>query len=117
MRVRSRGHVRLRSASPDGALEIQSNMLADPADLDALVSGIQIGLELASQPAFRRLIRRWVAPAGPHTRAEAAAFARRSTLPYFHAAGTCAMGTARTPWSGPTCACTASSACGSPTPR
>jgi choline dehydrogenase-like flavoprotein len=92
MRVRSRGHVRLRSASPDGALEIQSNMLADPADLDALVAGIQIGLDLASQASFRRLIRRWVAPAGPLTPTEAAAFARRSTLPYFHAAGTCAMG-------------------------
>jgi choline dehydrogenase-like flavoprotein len=92
MRVRSRGYVRLRSAAPDGPLEIQSGMLADPADRDALARGIEIGLELASQPSLRRMIRRWVAPAGPLTRPEALEFARRSTLPYFHAAGTCAMG-------------------------
>lgn len=34
-----------------------------------------------------------MAPAARLTDSEAARFARRSTLPYFHAAGTCAMGT------------------------
>ena len=49
-------------------------------------------MELASQPAFGRLIRRRVAPAGPMTRDETVAFARRGCLPFAHPVGTCAMG-------------------------
>src|SRR5262249_33417611 len=62
VRVQSRGHLRLKPAEPDGPMEIQPNFLAEPADVDALAAGVELGLDLASQPAYRDMIRRWVAP-------------------------------------------------------
>ncbi|WP_345411657.1 GMC family oxidoreductase [Actinomycetospora chlora] len=92
MTVRSRGRLRLTGPGPDDALDIRSGMLSDPADLEAAVRGVEIGLELADQPAFRKLIARRVAP-GPDLRREALTdFVRRAAMPYFHPAGTCAMG-------------------------
>jgi len=94
--VKSRGHVRLTTAKPDGPLEIQPNMLADQADLDALVRGVEIGLELASQPSLRTLIGSWIAPPNRLDRKAVIEFVRMSAMPYFHPVGTCAMGT--DPW-------------------
>ena len=57
MRPRSRGYLRLRTAEANGPLEIQPNFLAEQADVDALVAGVELGLEIASQPAYRDMIR------------------------------------------------------------
>src|SRR5262249_41750025 len=95
VRVRSRGHLRLKTAEPDGPLEMQPNFLAEPADVDALVAGVELGLDLASQPAYRDLIRRWVAPPERLSREGTVAFIRRSCLSYNHPVGTCAMGSGR----------------------
>jgi choline dehydrogenase len=95
VRVRSRGYLRLKTAAPNGPLEIQPNFLAEPADVDALVAGVELGLDLASQPAYRDLIRRWVAPPERLSRDGAVAFVRRSCLSYLHPVGTCAMGSGR----------------------
>ena len=92
VRPQSRGALRLKTAGHDGPLEIQPNFLAEQADVDALVAGIELGLEIASQPAFRDLIKRWVAPARRMSRGETVAFLRRSCMSYFHPVGTCAMG-------------------------
>src|SRR5262249_49789957 len=62
VRPRSRGYLRLRTAEPDSPLEIQPNFLAEQADVDALVAGVELGLDVASQPAYRDLIKRWVVP-------------------------------------------------------
>src|SRR5262249_49413119 len=62
VRPRSRGYLRLRTAGPDGPLEIQPNFLAEQADVEALTSGVELGLDLASQPAYRELIKRRVVP-------------------------------------------------------
>jgi choline dehydrogenase len=62
VRVESRGYLRMKTAEPDGPLEIQPNFLMEQADVDALVAGIELGLDIASQPAFRDLIKSWVAP-------------------------------------------------------
>ena len=93
MRIESRGYVRLRSADPSGPLEVQANMLADRADLEAIATGIELGMELATQPAFRDLIHRWIAPTHTLTRDQIRSFARQACMPYFHPVGTCAMGT------------------------
>ena len=92
VRPQSRGYLRLKTAGHNGRLEIQPNFLAEQADVDALVAGIELGLEIASQPAFRDLIKRWVAPARRMSRGETVAFLRRSCMSYFHPVGTCAMG-------------------------
>lgn len=88
----SRGFLRMKTAKHDGPLEIQPNFLAEQADVDALVRAVELGLEIASQPAFRELIRNRVAPAGKVGREEALAFLRRSCCSYCHPVGTCAMG-------------------------
>jgi len=89
---RSRGYLRMKTAEPNGPLEIQPNFLSEQADVDALVAGIELGGEIASQPAFRDLIKRWVVPPKHMNRQEREAFLRRSCSTYFHPVGTCAMG-------------------------
>jgi choline dehydrogenase len=89
---RSRGYLRMKTARYNGPLEIQPNFLAEPADVEALVAGLELGLALASQPAYRDLIKRWVAPTRRMSRDETVAFLRRSCSTYFHPVGTCAMG-------------------------
>jgi choline dehydrogenase len=76
----------------NGPLEIQPNFLAEQTDVDALVAGIELGLEIASQAAFRDLIQRWVVPPGRMNREDTVAFVRRSCSSYLHPVGTCAMG-------------------------
>ena len=88
----SRGYLRIRSAEPNGALEIQPNFLAEQADVDALASGVELGLDLASQPAYLHLIKRWIVPAKRMSRKHTVEFARQTCLSYLHPVGTCAMG-------------------------
>ncbi len=95
VQVASRGRLRLLSAAHDGAMDIQPNFLAEKADVDALVAGVEIGLELASQPSFRDLIKTWIDPVTRPNRAEAEAFLRRACNSYSHPVGTCAMGSGR----------------------
>jgi choline dehydrogenase-like flavoprotein len=92
VRPRSRGYLRMRTAVPNGPLQIQPNFLMEPADVDALVAGVELGLEIASQPAFRDLIKCWIAPAQRMSREDTVAFIRRSCSSYNHPVGTCAMG-------------------------
>jgi choline dehydrogenase len=95
VRLQSRGYLRLTTAGHDGPLEIQPNFLAEQADVDALVTGVELGLDIASQPAFRDLIKRWVAPARRMSRGDTLAFLRRSCMSYLHPVGTCAMGSGK----------------------
>ena len=92
VRVQSRGYLRLRSSRLDGPLEIQPNFLSEPADVNALVAGVELGLDIASQPAFRDLVKCWVTPRRRMSREGTVAFIRRSCSSYFHPVGTCAMG-------------------------
>ncbi|HZC11478.1 MAG TPA: GMC oxidoreductase, partial [Mycobacterium sp.] len=92
VRPQSRGHLRMTTAEHDGPLEIQPNFLAEQADIDALAAGVELGLDIASQPAYRELIKRWVIPPRRMSRDETVAFVRRSCWSYFHPVGTCSMG-------------------------
>jgi choline dehydrogenase len=89
---RSRGYLRLRTAEPNGPLEIQPNFLVEPADVDALTAAVELGLDIASQPAYRDLIKRWIVPPRRMSREETVTFIRRFCLSYLHPVGTCAMG-------------------------
>jgi choline dehydrogenase len=95
VRPQSRGYVRLKTAEADGPLEIQPNFLKERADVDALVSGVELVYDIASQPAYRDLVKRWVAPGKRLGRNEAVAFVRRACSTFHHPVGTCAMGTCR----------------------
>jgi choline dehydrogenase len=89
---RSRGYLRLRTADPNGPLEIQPNFLAEQADVDALVTSVEVALEIASQPAYRGLIKRSIIPPRRMTREGTVAFVRRSCVSHLHPVGTCAVG-------------------------
>jgi choline dehydrogenase len=95
VRSQSRGYLRMKTAEPNGPLEIQPHFLSEQADVDALVAGVELGLDIASQPAFRDLIKRWVAPPKRMSRQDTVAFIRRSCSSYSHPVGTCAMGSGR----------------------
>jgi choline dehydrogenase len=92
VRPRSRGYLRMRTADPHGPLEIQPNFLAEQADVDALATGVELGLDIVSQPAYRDLIKRWVIPPRRMRREDTVAFVRQSCSSYLHPVGTCAMG-------------------------
>src|SRR5262250_3304774 len=72
----SRGYVRLRTADPNGPLEIQPNSLAEQAYVEALATCVELGLDLASQPAYRDLIKRGVAPPRRMSQQATVAFVR-----------------------------------------
>ena len=95
VRPRSRGALRLRTADPGNPPQIQPNFLADEADVDALAAAVELGLDLASQPAYRDLIQRWVVPPARMSRPDTVAFVRQSCTSYLHPVGTCAMGPCR----------------------
>ena len=90
--TKSRGYLRLLSKEPDGPLEIQPNMLAEQADLDVLVAGFELALDLASRPAYREITKRWIVPAKRSSRQELIALIRMGASSYYHPVGTCAIG-------------------------
>jgi choline dehydrogenase len=93
MDVQSKGYLKMKSSAHDGPLVIQPNLIAEPRDLEALTSAVELCLDLAAQPALRNIIKRWVAPATRFGRREVIAFIRDACSTYFHPVGTCAMGT------------------------
>lgn len=91
MKPASRGRVRLRSADPAEAPEIDAGFLSDPGghDIAVLRSGLEIVERLASSAALKSL-----AAHGPRRAAhELSDEELRSRLgTYWHPVGTCAMG-------------------------
>jgi choline dehydrogenase len=95
---KSRGRLRLASADPDAALLADPNILADPADMEALVQAVELCRDIGASPAFTPWRAAEVAP-GPEatTRSELREFVRRSVSTYHHQVGTCKMGAADDP--------------------
>jgi choline dehydrogenase len=94
MRSASVGRLRLLSAEPGAPMEIQPNFLAEPSDLDALVESIDTIMALSETRAYRATIDRPVSPNSRRlSRQEKIEFVRLSCSTFFHACGTCAMGT------------------------
>lgn len=92
-RPRSRGDVRLRSANALDAPVIRGQYLSDPADVAALVDGVQLVREFGATKAFRAVSHEEVEPGAATTsRAELEAFIRRAVDTIYHPAGTCRMG-------------------------
>jgi choline dehydrogenase len=92
VRPRSRGYLRLRTAQPNGPLQIQPNFLAEQADVEALAACVELVLDIASQPACGDLVKRWIVPPTRMSRQRIEAFIRGSCSSYLHPVGTCAMG-------------------------
>lgn len=93
MRSTSVGRMRLESAEPGAAIDLQPNFLAEAADLEALIAGIDTIMELSATRAFADLIAAPAAPDRLMSRSGKIAFIRMSCSTFFHTCGTCAMGT------------------------
>jgi choline dehydrogenase len=95
LQPRSRGSVRLRSADPTAAPEIDPAFLQDDADVDVLVEGIKKARTIAGGSALARWFQGERAP-GTQVRSddEIVAWARANAHTIYHPVATCAMGRA-----------------------
>lgn len=91
LRPRSRGSVRLRSADPSDPPRIRLPGLDDPSDVDRLVEGYRLGLELAHRPGIRSLTRDRP-PSAPDDDAGLRRHVVANAYSIPHVVGTCAMG-------------------------
>lgn len=90
LRPRSRGAVRLRSADPVDPPRIELPNLREPRDVDALVEGYALGLEVANHPEVRRLSAQAASPYASGE--ELRELIRAAGYSFPHVVGTCSMG-------------------------
>jgi choline dehydrogenase len=92
---RSRGTVRLRSNDPLVRPAVDFRMLSEPVDLERLVEGLRLAIELATSPALSKVYRGigLLDPAAASDRAALEGYIRSSVGGWYHASGTCRMGT------------------------
>ncbi|SFJ10376.1 GMC family oxidoreductase [Celeribacter neptunius] len=89
MRSHSRGEIRLTSADPAAALDIQPNLLSDPRDLTALIQGVEFLMEMVGSDGFQPFFKDHIAPRSTD---DIETFVRRSCSTFFHCCGTVQMG-------------------------
>lgn len=92
VKVKSRGFLKMSSTAYDAPLIIQPNFLSETGDMDAMVRAVELCLNLASEPAFKNLIKKNIVPEKLSTHAELVGFIKNACQTYFHPTGTCAMG-------------------------
>ncbi len=98
MTPRSRGSVRLRSADPDDAPQIDLGLFTDAADLPRMLDAVRTARRLAATDPLRELLGSRVMPAAGVEDDEALGDAVRAGCEiYHHPVGTCRMGPAGDP--------------------
>jgi choline dehydrogenase len=88
----SRGTVSLRSADPGAAPRIVHNYLDAEEDRRSTVEGLRAALEIADQPAMRKVITGTFAVPTSDSDADLLAHARRTAQTQYHPTSTCAIG-------------------------
>jgi choline dehydrogenase len=88
----SRGKVMLRSARPDAKPRITCNFLTTSEDMQAMIAGVRIALNVAKQPSLAAVTRApYQAPASDGE-ADIVSYVKRYTSTLFHPTSTCSMG-------------------------
>src|SRR3954453_15134182 len=89
---KSRGSVTLRSADPSAKPWIRHAFLSDPDDVNVMMAGLEMTMDIARAPALARYCKEpFVAPSSGERDVLREHLARRSQTLY-HPVGTCAMG-------------------------
>ena len=91
IKPKSVGYVALRTKNPLDAPLIQPNFLAEEADLQTLVTGTKIALEVLKATAFNKYNKSIVAPTD-ETEAGIIAHIKKTVETIYHPTGTCKMG-------------------------
>ena len=92
--VASRGRLRLKSANPAWKPEIDPAYYAEPADLEAMVAGQRVLIEIGKHgPLAKYLDNPFLPERHDIDDAELAEHTRANTQTLYHPVGTCAMGT------------------------
>jgi choline dehydrogenase len=92
MKPKSRGTVRLRSNDPMDVPVVDPNYFSDPADVDAYVAGMELGIAIGNGRGFDGIRKSQISvPSGG--RAEIVEHIRANAGTYYHYVGTCEMGT------------------------
>ena len=86
--IRSSGTVRLRSADPFAAPEIDPRYLSQPEDLQVIAHGIELARKVASMPAFEGIAGAELEPG----EAPVNEWIRSRAHTLYHPVGTCRMG-------------------------
>jgi choline dehydrogenase len=91
---RSRGTVRLRTTDAAVAPQVDFGMLRDPVDMERLVEGLQLAIELATSPSFAESYKGigLIDPSAASDRAVLEGYIASTVGGWFHASGTCRMG-------------------------
>jgi choline dehydrogenase len=91
----SRGCLTVTDAAAVGpaAVRIDSGLLTEQSDVDALVEAMETIMDLAATAGYAALIDKPVMPSGRLSRPDREAFVRRSCATFNHPCGTAAMGT------------------------
>jgi choline dehydrogenase len=91
VRPHSRGRVRLTGPNPEDPVDIDANILGDPADLKAAMRCVELCREVGNSAAYRSLAKREVVPGnlrGPQLEN----FVRNAAVPFWHHTCTAKMG-------------------------
>lgn len=91
VRPASRGRLRLTGPRPSDPVDIDANLLAEPADMRALVACVQLCRDIGNSAALRPFAGREAMPGGLRG-AELEAFIRAAVVPYWHQSCTAKMG-------------------------
>lgn len=89
---KSRGSVNLRSADAADRPVVDMQFLSHPDDVASLSTSIEIARSVAATTALKPFVVREVAPGDHLTGDELTAFVRDGATTYFHASGSCRMG-------------------------
>jgi choline dehydrogenase len=92
MNPESRGQVRLRSAAPDAPPRIRHNFLQAADDRRSTIAGLRAALDIAHQPALRKVITADFDVPVSDSDADLLAHARRTAHTQYHPTSTCAIG-------------------------
>jgi len=91
LRTASRGRLRLTGADPRDPIDIDANVLDDPADLKALKICVEFCRAISNSVPLHRFAKREILP-GPLEGAELEDFIRNATVSHSHQTCTAKMG-------------------------